>query len=569
MTIIKKLDEAVIAKIAAGEVIERPLSVVKELVENSIDAGATAITVDLREGGRSLIRVTDNGCGMHPEDAVLAMERHATSKINNAEDLFHIHTLGFRGEALASIAAVSEMVLTTRTAEDQEACRLKVSAGVILSKDAAANPQGTTIEVQNLFFNTPARKKYMRSIPQELHVITELIERLALVYPKIMFRLKHQDTLVLQTPGSGNPMDSNIAVYGKDAAKEFLEVKGDSNGIIVSGFLAKPTLTKADKDHISIYINKRYVKNNIITNAVLDAYHTLLSIQRYPVAILHVEMPSEQVDVNAHPTKREVRLSHEHLVYEAVFDAVKKTLDAHLLIPKATLSEKETLFPFRVEEPKQRYSIPQGKQVLLEDISPTTEGTEKIPAFHVLGQLNKTYIIAQDKEGMMIIDQHVAHERVLYEQFMELYFRKAIQTQHLLEPAVLELTAAERVLAETNSGLLKELGFELEPFGQDSYMVRTLPLIMGRQLHVEAVFDILGELGQNGKSTSQDALKESILTRMSCRAAVKAGDELSLAQIVKLIEGLHTAKRPFTCPHGRPILISLPFDEIEKRFKRK
>lgn len=568
---IRLLDDNLINKIAAGEVIEKPASVVKELIENSMDAGADIITLELKEAGKSYIRVSDNGFGMSKEDALLSVQRHTTSKIKKTEDLFNINTLGFRGEALASIASVSNLKITTKTKDDVEGFFLEIESGKILKQEKLGCDVGTTIEVSDLFFNTPVRKKYLKDIKKELNDIIDIVIRYALANKDMFIKLQHNGKTILNSPRSSNLIDKILTVYGKETAKKMVSIYYD-NVIKINGYISLPSFTRSDKSQQSIFVNGRYVKNNLITEAVYEGYSTLLFHGRHPIIILNIFIDPKELDVNIHPTKKIIKISKEKKIFEDIKKAVQGSLSASSLIPE--LKIKPT-----TANPSKRYSIPNDTQMVLdvkeesimfdERFSKAQEEREETPflgPYNVLGQLNKTYILAESREGLAIIDQHAAEERVLYEEFMKYYLDKGIKKQKLIKPLILELSITEFNLLESNKELLTDIGFELEDYGANTFLVRSAPYIFER-FNKNLILDILSEL-KNTKQRSISVTKEERIIRFSCRKAIKAGKELTLVEIKRLVDRLEKTKTPYTCPHGRPTIINISIAELERKFKR-
>ncbi|MBI2136475.1 DNA mismatch repair endonuclease MutL [Candidatus Woesearchaeota archaeon] len=612
MSKIHLLSDEIINKIAAGEVIEKPANVVKELVENALDANADNITIELREGGKSYIKVSDNGSGMSKEDAMLAIKRHATSKINDAEDLFAINTLGFRGEALASIAAISNLVLLTRensgeqsSLEDIQGTKLKAEAGKITAvKEAAANP-GTTLEVYDLFYNTPARKKYLKSIENELAAIVDVIIRYALANPQISFKLIHNGSILLSSPKTNDTLSNVAHIYGRDAAKQLLPINYVRNEIEILGFISKPSFTKADKSYQSIFVNKRFVKNKVITDALYSGYTTMLMEHRHPVAILNINIDPKKIDVNVHPTKSEIRVNKETELYEAVFEAVKGTFLAALtteLIPKISDKDVKNPYDIKLGDARRKYALESDKQTLLEantnqvtaadfnadefisadkiqEVSPQTTATQdneqsiiigpikvdmKLPAMVVLGQLHRTYILAESDSGLLILDQHAVEERVNFEEFLKKSNKQI--SQPLLKPDLLDLTLKEYLLLKENLSLFLKLGFNLEEFGNNTFVVRAVPVLLGKIYTKEFLKDVINEAANAIKLT--DKFIEHKIATKACRASIKAGDNLTLPQMNDLLKRLANCENPFNCPHGRPTIINMTLYEFEKKFKR-
>src|SRR3989338_659516 len=601
---IQLLSDEIINKIAAGEVIEKPENVVKELVENALDANADNILVELREGGKSYIKVSDNGFGMEKEDALLAIQRHATSKISNADDLFSINTLGFRGEALASIAAVSNLALTTRTnsgnqstIQNIQGTQLKTEAGkVIAVKEAACNP-GTTIEVTDLFYNTPARKKYLKSIENELAAIVDIITRYALANPQVSFKLIHNDNVLLSSPKTNDTLSNVANIYGREAAKQLLPVNYARNEVEILGYISKPSFTKADKSMQSIFVNKRFVKNRVITDALYSGYTTMLMEHRHPIAILDITIDPKKIDVNVHPTKSEIRVSKETELYETVFKAVKGTLLAAMgaeLIPQISDKDVKNPYDIKLEDTRRKYAIESDKQTLFEkpaaDLSQVSadefvnadkineNGVDintsiiiepikvdmKLTAMSVIGQMHRTYILAEADSGLLILDQHAVEERVNFEEFLKKSNKQI--SQPLLKPDVLDLTLKEYLLLKENIILFQKLGFNLEEFGSNTFVVRSVPILLGLIIQNHFLKDVINEAANATKLTN-DFIEHKIATK-ACRASIKAGDNLTLPQMNDLLKRLANCENPFNCPHGRPTVINMTLYEFEKKFKR-
>ncbi|MBW3015971.1 DNA mismatch repair endonuclease MutL [Candidatus Woesearchaeota archaeon] len=567
---IQVLDDELVNKIAAGEVIERPASVVKELIENSIDAGASIITIELKEGGKSLIKVTDNGSGMSRDDVELSIMRHATSKISTADDLFNINSLGFRGEALASIAAVSNLKIITKQEDTLEGTKLLVSGSKILKLEPIGAPAGTTVEVSDLFFNTPARKKHLKIITTELNQITDIVTRYALIHPAISFKLIHDTKTIISSPATDDLLNNIVDIYGKDVAKNLIPVNHEKPKLSIKGFISKPQLSRASRDQQSIFVNNRYIKNKVITDALYDAYHTLLHLERHPVAILSIQIKPELVDVNVHPSKTEVRFSIENELYETIFTSVKEALASSDLIPESDPSETQSVL-VQTDKPKQKKAekIYESKpeQTALAEIKTVVKESPNIPELTILGLVHNCYILAEDKEGFLVIDMHAAEERCNYEKLMQQFKDKGIMTQELLSPVHFELTSVDASILKANLQLFDKFGFKIEDFGNNSFILRSAPLVIKRQLTKDSVLDIVDEL-RNSKFKTIEEIKEKIITRMACRKSVKQGERIEKAEMYKIIKELHSCELPYTCPHGRPTMIKFTKRDLEKRFKR-
>ena len=589
MSKIVLLPEDLINKIAAGEVIERPASVIKELLENSLDAGATRITVELEESGKKRIKITDNGEGMSPEDAEKSILRHATSKIRSVEDLFSIKTLGFRGEALASIAAVSKLNITTKQKNVLEGFALQIEAGRILSRDIIGTEQGTTLDVQDIFFNTPARKKFLKTDAVELKHCLDVVTHYALANPAVTFKFLHNNYTLLHSPAMHDTRGTIASIYGVQTAKELLEVKYQDETIKISGFISKPYHVRNDKNQQVLFVNGRWIRNSVITNAVYEGYHSTLFVNKHPVFVLHLQLDPETIDVNVHPQKQEIKIEQKEQVAAAVSLAVKEALQSNKLMPTIDVNTEQQVtfgtpiprkevktavkYPFEpsaqtvfaVEETAAMYDSA-NVPVVAEQTQSHELAHEKLPAMKLFGQVHKTYFLAETEGGLFYIDQHAAHERVMYELLLHQFLHGKVEVQQLLQGEVLDVSVAEKLLLEEKQAELKHLGFELEYFGGNAFAVKTIPLVFGKVKVKELLHDLLSML-ENKKSILEK--KEEILTRMACRAAVMAGNVVTIPQMEKILEQLSKTELPFTCPHGRPTLMKVTIDELEKKFRRK
>lgn len=686
MPIIKSLPEELVNKIAAGEVIERPASVVKELIENSLDAGATKIAIEIKGAGSELIKVNDNGYGMEEEDAKNCILRHSTSKISNLEDLYAIKSLGFRGEALSSIAAVSVLSVKTKQKGKIEGYETIFKGGIHKYDGATAAEDGTTIEVKDLFFNTPARKKFLKSDLVEMKHIIDIVTRYSLINKIVSFQLVNEGRNLLNAPGTPN-MRANIAnIYGSVLAKDLLktefefqeEVGEDEEGacVKVEAYFSKPMISRNDKTQQSIFVNGRYVKNDDINQAIYDAYHSTLFHGKHPVYVVNIEIDPEAIDVNVHPNKTTIKIEQKEVVYQAVYQAIHETLKKNSLIPEVELkverdeqlrfetnnktgenkgeksedddntgeeisdkdlvklgilkkgeieteknnvseeerkepkyvfdiSEQQVFSPkvneeeevkseikyeFKSREPKIKESdnkflsgtLGGGTGDMINGIEreivktkiPETKTEDhlpaslKLPEMRILGQIHKTFFVAETSGGLLIIDQHVVQERVLYEKFMQQYLNKNIAIQKLLEKELITFTGAEKLIVLENLERLKSLGFELEHFGDNDFQLSSVPIIFGRAISKELIHLIVNQIVE-GKSKELEKLQEEIITRMACRASIKAGDNVTIPHIKALLQELAECKLPYTCPHGRSIFIKVTVDELEKKFRRK
>jgi DNA mismatch repair protein MutL len=579
---IKPLSEELINKIAAGEVIERPASVVKELIENALDAHATSIHIDISDCGKKLIRVTDNGEGMDEDDALQCLQRHATSKLTSDNDLFNITTLGFRGEALASIAAVSQLSLITKQEEEIQGFNIVVEGGREISKGVIAAQRGTIVEVRNLFFNTPARKKFMKTDAVELRHIVDIVTNYALGNPQCSFVLQHENHQLINSPAADDLRNKIASIYSINLAKELLEVKYDNELGHVTGYICPPQQCRNDKSQQVLFLNGRWVKNKDVVKAVYDGYHSMLFVGKHPIFVLFLEVNPQKVDVNVHPQKSEIKIEQAKELENAVQDAIRLTLEKNNLIPIMKFEyNQETIEPkYQFEETTQavlqrpiveEYSTPEEEILQKEPIKKQqpveVPKRRALPPMRLLGQVHKTFFVAETLDGMYYIDQHAAHERVLYEKFMHQHAQQDVKVQRLLKGEVIEFTAAEGVLVEENKTALLQMGFFLEDFGDYTYVLKTIPLLFGRVQPKEIIYDVLSML-KEGKSKLAET-REEIVTRMACRSAVMAGQVLTIHEMEAIMEQLAYTKLPFTCPHGRPTVIKVTVDELERKFKRK
>lgn len=570
------LDEATANQIAAGEVVERPASVVKELVENSLDAGATAIYVEIEEGGLERIVVRDNGCGMDEEDARLALLRYATSKIKSASDLQRITTLGFRGEALPSIAAVSRMTIKTRPSHVDRGTFLRVEAGKVLESGPVAMAPGTVITVEDLFYNTPARKKYLRTPAAEGGLVGDCVGRLALAHPEAAVRFFHNGRQVLATPGSGDLLEVIAAVYGLDLAREMLRVEDRSlEWLQIKGYAGRPGIHRSNRRHIVIIVNGRYVHCLPLVNAVCEAYHTMLPAGRYPVAVIAVSLPPALVDVNVHPAKLEVRLAREGEVSRAVTAAVKSVLQGSPLSIPGVRRQPAGMGRFASSLPERRESAGEraAAQAELWRLGEAAPAYQTVPApfphLYYLARLGPAYLLAAGPDGLYIVDQHAAHERILYEKYRaELSFRGKIGIQGLAVPLQLTLPYGEASVLEEHRELLCSLGFELDFWGPGAVVLRGTPAGFPGEMGEPFLRDVAAALAEWGRLPPGEKLYQHLLSQLACRAAVKAGEEMAEEAARYLLKELAAAQNPFTCPHGRPTTIHLSYRELERRFGR-
>ena len=587
---IRVLPPEVAGKIAAGEVVERPASVVKELLENSIDAGATDVRVEIRKGGRRLIRVADDGSGIPDAEVTLAFARHATSKLTDVGDLDRIATLGFRGEALASIAAVSQVTVLTRPRAQTMGQLLRVDAGQIIRQEGRGSPAGTVVTVEHLFRSVPARLKFLRQPQTETGHIHTVITRYALAYPKVRFTLTADARQTFQSSGSGKLYDVLIAVYGLDIAEKMIEVSGAPEsgpaGDIaeessvpppcrVRGYTSAPALHRANRTYITFFVNRRWIQDRSLAHAVAQAYHTLLPVGRHPLAVLLLDMDPAEVDVNVHPTKREVKFRSGRSVFSAVQSAVRHALIERSPVP--VLAHSPRTWPAPDWERRQSLiSAGQGEpdpsQLAMELYRPGDEllpvGPVRLPLLRVVGQVGQTYIIAEGPQGMYLIDQHAAHERILYEQMMAEHKEHAVTSQTLLEPLHLDLDPALAGQLGEHLSFLNNAGFTVEPFGGTSHLVRAVPSILVVPDVRAALVDIL-ELLRQGDDPLAAQAEERLIAAVCKRAAIKAGQTLTNEEMQQLVRQLEQCESPRTCPHGRPTVLHFSVEQLEKEFGRR
>ena len=660
---IQVLDQVTIDKIAAGEVIERPASIVKELVENAIDAGATHVTIEIEEGGISLIRITDDGSGIMKEDIRNAFLRHSTSKIRNVEDLLHITSLGFRGEALSSIAAVTKVEVITKTKEAILGTRYVIEGGQELSLDEAGSSDGTTFIIRQLFYNVPARRKFLKTAMTEAGHVQDLLIRLALSHPEVAFRFLNNNQEKLRTSGSGKLKDVIYNIYGRDVASNLLELDYRQGGIHITGYLGKPLITRGNRHFETFFVNGRYVKSTMISRAVEDAYKDFMMQHKFPFVVLHFQVDTETVDVNVHPTKMELRFQNQQEVYKTVFEAIHRQLLEPELIPQVEVPEpltspvqekKKTPSPdlklvrraipsdskeaavsiattpidsatqtvpepvkeephnedyfirkmrervmsyhnrnssaevkdqkkiFRPEEQKKRIqtSVREATTYKINE-TPVVQKPEQLNLFEekllkrevraeyrLIGQVFDTYWLVQFKDNLYIIDQHAAHERVLYERTLKEMKNREFTSQYLSPPIILTLSMQEAELLKTHKERFERIGFEIEPFGGEEYAIRAVPANLFSIAKKELFMEMLDNLA-DGLSTNMtpDIIDEKVAS-MSCKAAVKGNNRLSAQEVDALIGELLELENPYHCPHGRPTIIAMSKKELEKKFKR-
>ena len=597
---IQLLPEKLCNQIAAGEVVERPSSVVKELVENSLDAGATEVRVEVEKGGRSLIRIVDNGSGMGREDAFLSLERHATSKIRTDEDLFAIRTLGFRGEALPSIAAVSRLTLRTREKDSLEGIEIYLEGGTVKRADAIGMPSGTTIEVRNLFFNLPARRKFLRREETELGHIGDVVTKLALARPDVQFKLSHNGRSLLDVYRHESLRERTLALLGRTLASDLVAVDRKEGELRVSGLVSQPSSTRSTTSAMFAFVNGRYVRDRVIQHAILDGYRNLLFKGRYPVVVLFIEVDPELVDVNVHPTKHEVRFREQSLVHDFIAATVRDSLRPADWMQEAPRPQPRWDSPAQREDETAVVSpgLAPSQAVPLSSPVPLFEARESSAAFgspptaaisrpevpagkacspspagffaglNIIGQYGNSYLLCQDGDDLILIDQHAAHERVGFERLKGQLRQGRIERQTLLFPDVLEFDFRQAALLQEHLADVERLGFEVEPFGGNSFVLKAVPQLLHKADPVALLRDVAGELAQIGQSGKLEEALDQVLILMACHTMVRANQKLSFPQMQALLNDMDTVDFKGHCPHGRPVMQRLSRGEIEKMFKR-
>ena len=560
---IKVLDPKIVSRIAAGEVVDRPASVVKELVENSLDAGSSQISIEVRGGGVSLIRVMDNGIGIPPEEVELAFNRYATSKIGNLDDLESISSLGFRGEALPSIAAVAQVDIVTCVAGKSVGTSLSLKDGVIENKGSQGCPQGTTVTVRNLFRRVPARLKFLKSLATENSHIANVVSQYALCFPEVKFTLFIDGRTALRTPGRGHLIDSVIEVYGVEVAQNMLEIRDgewESRTVYprITGMVGSPAVSRSGRGYLSFFINRRWVNSRLLAWAVEEAYHGLLPPGKHPIAIINISLPHQEVDVNVHPTKTEVKFQNEHLIFTTVQKAVRRALIELMPVPKI-----EATATTYVSTPQPRQAVLTSSSGNFNSSLPVAAQTPAVslPGLRILGQLLSSYIIAEGPDGLYLIDQHAAHERVLFEKIKHQRSRREIEVQGLLEPVTFEVTPKQEEVLKSHYEDLAEFGFSIEPFGDRTYLVRAVPFLLYNK-------DWVGMVRQLLDCLSGGNWAEGIAMSIACHSAVRVGQALTDDEMRELMRQLEQVALPHTCPHGRPTIIHLSSGQLEREFGR-
>jgi len=582
---IKVLKEEVASQIAAGEVVERPASVVKELTENAIDAHASSIRIRIEDAGKKNIEIMDDGDGIPFNELELAITRHATSKLDQASDLFAIKTLGFRGEALASIASVSRFLCVSKTDKENVGGKIAIEGGRIISINPTGGVKGTLIRVEDLFFNVPARLKFLKRTITEKQQIDAFVSRYALAYPEIRFELTHDHKPVLQTSGNGNRREIFAQIYGVDVAKQMLEVNLSEDDLKLEGLISPVSLTRSNRREITFFVNGRWVQDVTLSAALMRAYHTLLMVGRFPLAMLFINIPPEEVDVNVHPTKAQVRFRSPDRVFSAVQRSTRRALLAYSPVPQ--LSNRGWGYTHSSEHSENNWSWNQGNTPN-EELSigspaqkdefersglsqPNLSGfsglVSEIPLLRLVGQVGNAYLIAEGPDGLYLIDQHAAHERILFEKMMA-GKESTLPSQTLLDPAMLHLPPQSAQLLEENIPVLAKLGFQIETFGPDTFRIRAIPSLLAGSDPLAGVRVVVEDFEED-ETPLQDEIEAKVAARVCKRAAVKAGQVLTMEEQNALLRNLEKCKSPRTCPHGRPTMIHLSVDLLERQFGRK
>jgi len=584
MANIKIMDEILANKIAAGEVVERCASVVKELVENSIDAGSTEIKVELEQAGTVSIKVTDNGKGMENDDALLAFQRHATSKIIDEDDLYHINTLGFRGEALPSIASVSDVVLKTSTGEIGSI--IHIQGGKLISNQKGDSRVGTTICITDLFYNTPARLKHMKSLYAELANITEYMNKIALSHPNIRFSLSNNDNIILKTDGSGDLLKTIKAIYGLDVVKKMMEVSVSDEDYEIKGYISKPELHRSSRNNMVTIVNGRVVRNSEINRTINDAYHSYKPDNRYPIVVLNISVDPTLIDVNIHPTKMDIKFGKMEELCLLIDKMIKDVLSKKTLIPKIENKNEDeviekpkyeeiTLNLDRIEESLEPYVLINEDILKKEETFSTKEILEekkeeqnRLPELYPVGLVHGTYIICQNEQGMYIIDQHAAKERINYEFYKKKLGNPSGDSIQMLFPITIEYSNNEFIILKENFDILKKMNFDIEEFGINSVIIKAHPIWIPKDYEEEAIKKIIEIVISKEKDFNIEKFNEKIAITLSCKLANKANENISLLEMESLIDDLRKCFNPFNCPHGRPTIIFYSNYDLEKLFKR-
>ena len=571
MSVIKEMSENLANKIAAGEVIEKCSSVVKELVENSIDANATIIKVSLEKGGLSKITVTDNGIGMDHTDALMCFKRHATSKIYRDDDLYFINTLGFRGEALPSIASVSEITLITTKKE--VGTKIVIKGGKVLTDELADARIGTKVTVENIFYNTPARLKYLKSENTELNNIVTFIEKLAMAKPNISFTLTNNDNIIVKTSGSNDLLKTIHEIYGVATSSKMIKIKNMNDDFIIEGYISKPEILKANRNHLTTIVNGRVVRNMEINKAINDAYYTYKPDGKYPVVILNIEIDPTMVDVNIHPTKQDIKISKMNSLYDLIYNTIKDALYQTLLIPEINIAKEDSLDEIIPSNFTTEKATRENIQVVQTEMDLVTGDVNnknvelKSLALYPVGLCLGTYIVAENDEGIYLIDQHAAQERVNYENYLANLKKEKTSVINMLVPVTIEQSASDYLKLKDKINILEEMGFIWEEFGINTICIKAHPFWLKKDYEEESIRKII-DLIISLDNFDEIKFRENVAITLACKMAIKANEHISMMQIEELLNNLVKCDNPYNCPHGRPTIIKFTIYDLEKMFKR-
>ncbi len=566
MNKISILSPSLADKIAAGEVVERPLNVVKELVENSIDAKASKIEVIIKDAGRTLIEIRDNGCGMSKEDAILSIKRHATSKIKTDYDLFSIQTMGFRGEALSAISAVSKFTLMT-CEQGNVGTKLVCINSEVESIEPCAMPQGTIIKVEELFYNTPARLKYLKNDFSEFAAITDIVNKLALANPSVWIRLTHNDKVIFQSNGTNNILDIIASIYSVSIAKSMIYFENKTNDFVIKGYTSDINISKANRYSIFCFVNNRFVRNKSLSDAIIKAYHELLFENRYPYTVLYIETDPTILDVNIHPTKQDIRIAKEQELTSMIETTIHESITKNKPVNDIKIKQKDInsqgFMNFDIKEDETNYQVSNDDSLILFDKKEYQKTTSE---YYPIGQIHGTYIIAQCEDGFILIDQHAAAERIRYERYQKLF----LETHHsidLLVPLIVDLSIKDYQEVISHLDLLKEVKIEAEPFGDHSIKITHIPYYLDK-IDLNLYVDLVLQQIINNKKIDLHELKDYAIATLACKASLKANSYLTTSDMEKIIHDLFLCNNPYTCPHGRPTLLKYSLSELQKAFKR-
>ena len=567
---IKSLPPEIIAKIAAGEVVERPASVVKELVENALDAGSRSVKVEVQAGGRKFIRVTDDGEGMTSEEALLSLQRYTTSKIARIEDLFAIQTFGFRGEALSSIAAVSRMKIISRKDSQLSGVEIKMEGGTLLGSEETGCPPGTSVEVRDLFFNVPARLKFLKTLGTELGQIGEVMAKIALANPQTQFQLFHEGRVLAHYPVRDDLSSRIVEALGKEVAGKMFFYRSRNGGVKVTGYAGEPGLNRPNGRGIYLFVNRRPVRDRLLTHAVMESYRNLIPKDRYPVALLFLEVPPSEVDVNVHPSKWEVKFSDSETVHRSVIRSIREMLERTPWLKPSSVQRggelRESFDPYPQGEKKSSFPFSWPQSFRVESRAGVQESSS---TFSFLGQIKQTYLTFASPEGLILVDQHAAHERILWEKLLEKFSQGGVRKQPLLLPEVMDLPADEAKIVEDHLADLARMGFEMEPSGRRTFWLKSTPEVLAKREPIETLKEMIREISSWGRDADLQRSFDPLLKIMACRGAIQASRSMGREEAQALLADLQNCNSPSHCPHGRPTLLKIGLAELEKMFARR